>query len=87
MSDKVRLRIALALIALVSVGAISSISQFFTSPERAAERQEAIKECRKEVLDAYSQYGNARGNSRVNSTDLEAAAMTKVAIESCESDY
>ena len=77
----------MALIALVAVGAISSISEFFTSPERAADRQDAIEECREEVLEAFSQYGDARGNSRVNSTDLEAAAMAKGAIEDCEYNY
>lgn len=55
--------------------------------ERGTERQNAIAECKEKVLAAFNDYGSARGNSKVNSTDFAAGALAKNAMEECNYSY
>ena len=55
--------------------------------ERGAERQDAVAECKENVLAGLNDYGAARGNSKVNSTDLAAAALAESAMKECNYNY
>ena len=94
MSEKVKLRIAGALVLLIFIGFCKSVVQWSTSPERAAKQQQdiaeqegAIAKCRERVSDGLTSYGIERGSSKVNSADIAVMETGRSDMEACEYNY